>query len=733
MPPRRRSSPSPASNRPPSRQSSRAITPARSDPNFIRPSQDGQKSVAPTPTSVAKRTKNKTGSHSKRKRKDVESDLDISSDHPQTAIDIRQDSEDENSKVKGGRKKRKKRDDDLDLNDIEAYFHNPKLADGQESGPPVLYKCRWCGNSYKQIPGTHANLYKHRDGDKTRRPCPSQADAIKNRAKLPLTPKEIETKLNEKDKDPIKMMLDSGSCDTTVFNHLMLFWLVHHSLPWNRFEDFALGVALNYHRKGSGLFSRAWVAKEAHKLYVNLQNKAIDRLKNLDSKITLIHDVWTTKGNRQAFMGISAAYVLERWNFHSGSNNRTLAAEVDWIILKETATYLNLSDSHIRCFCHKVALIVNAGLRALSLSSTGLNKTKKATLGYVPELDAIEEDNKTINPPSDGLEIQVGPFNKRAPIIEESDSDVKFDDKQADASDQSNIVMVFNKVDFVIQKITSLAARQSEFNHCRERAYQACHVINKLIENEKDQQEQDNNKRGPNFFDNVEIGRNDWELVRKLNDTLAEFYFITKKMEGNTSSGSMMLGEYWGITSFLKKKLRAASKEEFHPMFVKMIDQTEKYVNKALKCDTIILATILNPTYWLSIFQTWYPAHQSIAKSLITREFDLRRIEYEANLTVSQPPALQEQSESEKQGRRKRDLEDVDLFPEIIETTPTDELSIYLSGKFKQSTSQAHKALQLWKPGFSNLGTPCTGLFSHVLNLGQRGEVFLGCGGHMRP
>jgi len=134
-------------------------------------------------------------------------------------------------------------------------------------------------------------------------------------------------------------------------------------------------------------------------------------------------------------------------------------------------------------------------------------------------------------------------------------------------------------VDFVIQKITSSAARRSEFDiwckrldflgphliaghgirwnikfQSRERAYNACHVINKLIKNEKDRQEQ-GKERNSNFFDNVELTRNDWEVVKKLNDTLAKFYFVTKKMEGDISSGGMMLGEYWGITAFLKKKL----------------------------------------------------------------------------------------------------------------------------------------------------------------------------------
>jgi hypothetical protein len=53
-----------------------------------------------------------------------------------------------------------------------------------------------------------------------------------------------------------------------------------------------------------------------------------------------------------------------------------------------------------------------------------------------------------------------------------------------------------------------------------------------------------------------------------------EFYFVTKKMRGDISSGSMMLGKYWGIIASLKKKLTSTTEEEFQPMLVKMISQT---------------------------------------------------------------------------------------------------------------------------------------------------------------
>ena len=128
-----------------------------------------------------------------------------------------------------------------------------------------------------------------------------------------------------------------------------------------------------------------------------------------------------------------------------------LAAEVDCIILKETTTKLSLSNSHIRCFCHKVALIVNAGLQSLLLSSKGLNKIKKATLGFAPKLFAIEEDNKINDPPSDSQDTHVGTFNDHLQVNKQLDQDSN--DKAADnhvnterQSGQSNITTIFKKV-----------------------------------------------------------------------------------------------------------------------------------------------------------------------------------------------------------------------------------------------------------------------------------------------
>ncbi|PLW04568.1 hypothetical protein PCASD_26906 [Puccinia coronata f. sp. avenae] len=73
---------------------------------------------------------------------------------------------------------------------------------------------------------------------------------------------------------------------------------------------------------------------------------------------------------------------------------------VDWLIFKKTGVNPNLSESHIRCICHKIALIHNKGLKAIQLSSKGLVSLNEntSTLGFVPNLTPIMEESKELEP-----------------------------------------------------------------------------------------------------------------------------------------------------------------------------------------------------------------------------------------------------------------------------------------------------------------------------------------------
>ncbi|KNF05304.1 hypothetical protein PSTG_01519 [Puccinia striiformis f. sp. tritici PST-78] len=488
--------------------------------------------------------------------------------------------------------------------------------------------------------------------------------------------------------------------DHRILNQIIVMWLVRHSLPWNQIEDHEIDFAFRYSQPGLKLNSWVWAASEAHKLYCNLQEKVISTLNNLPSKITLIHDVWTTKGNRQAFMGISAAYVSENWEFKvihlglkyiawtqkgkflavpfaniitksmlhtkitqttdSGSNNGTMAVGVGRIVSQKTGTYMNLLNNSIQCFCHKVALILKAGLDSIGVGEAGYTKKKQDGLRFVPGLESIAEEAEDI----DGSNL----FREEGtvPLLDGSESDSEASDSKAGTTPGDRIAAVFKKVDAVFLKITGSAAKQSEYKfwapkvekvapptliagygirwnikfQSRDRADQGQNAIHKLIEIERAHQDQEG---GKNFFDNVEITPGNWKVVKRLNDVLKEFYFITKKMEGDISSAGMMLAEYRWIKTFLNQQLVLPNNTEFRPMFRKMITKTNKYVEEALNCDVILLATALNPSYHLSMLEMWFPSHFQYAKSLIEAQFESKRIELEAHApTTRHPPTSEE-------------------------------------------------------------------------------------------
>ena len=113
-----------------------------------------------------------------------------------------------------------------------------------------------------------------------------------------------------------------------------------------------------------------------------------------------------------------------------------------------------------------------------------------------------------------------------------------------------------------------------------------------------------------------------------------------------------MISEYCYIKAYLKKKMDA-NNNEFRSMFLKMIKKTKMYLKEAMGCDTIVVATILNPSYRLSLFQSFFPKHYSHAKDLITNEYNKRQIEYKENITVKEIPPPVVKSKNNKRRREK--------------------------------------------------------------------------------
>ncbi|PLW19949.1 hypothetical protein PCANC_11934 [Puccinia coronata f. sp. avenae] len=60
-----------------------------------------------------------------------------------------------------------------------------------------------------------------------------------------------------------------------------------------------------------------------------------------------------------------------------------------------------------------------------------------------------------------------------------------------------------------------------------------------------------------------------------------------------------------------------------------MLDKTKTYLQEALKCDAIILATAFNPAYCLSMIQAWFPQRFNYVKTLLQDKFNDRKLELE--------------------------------------------------------------------------------------------------------
>jgi hypothetical protein len=92
----------------------------------------------------------------------------------------------------------------------------------------------------------------------------------------------------------------------------------------------------NYLDASTKLHLQTWAASTAHSLYLSLQKAVLDDInvrdlyfqvstkvyidnehlscnQDANSKISLVSDVWTTKGGHKAFLGISACYITKNW------------------------------------------------------------------------------------------------------------------------------------------------------------------------------------------------------------------------------------------------------------------------------------------------------------------------------------------------------------------------------------------------------------------------------------
>ncbi|PLW27280.1 hypothetical protein PCASD_18821 [Puccinia coronata f. sp. avenae] len=389
------------------------------------------------------------------------------------------------------------------------------------------------------------------------------------------------------------MFVTKGRFDNNTFNKLMVIWIIRHSLPWARFNDDTLRINIDFLNSHAKLHSQTWAATTSQSLYLNLQKSVLDDINTAGSKISLISDVWTTKGGHKAVLGKT---------MDSGLNNLTMAKELSRLIQEHEGTFWDHAANHNRCFCHVLALILGAGLACLKLSTSEGPTTCKPE-GF-PILETIteegdligdgtkSEEEEEINPDDVDLEDEEGGHNE--------DETETCSQKKKGKYAASGIGFTLKKVDYVCRLIASSSAKPAEFKvwaqrlgykgpgiiggygmgwnvayESRNRAYNARKIINQLLVNKT------KNRKGKHFA-GYEFTSKEWDNIKVLNSVLKEFLLLTKQMEADGPSCSMVLYEYSWLLETLGQLKQANTQSVLEAMFDPMIKVATKYKDLAL-------------------------------------------------------------------------------------------------------------------------------------------------------
>ncbi|KAI9619825.1 hypothetical protein KEM48_008438 [Puccinia striiformis f. sp. tritici PST-130] len=700
------------------RQSARIRTPL-ARPGFIQTHADSRRALSLAPASPGARTQVSVLSDSVNQSVSENQSESVAADSSvpgqPVVVNLEQDSDDENAKVKAPK-------------NVKGGFDNPKLyffpggaAPGQTKG--LTYKCRWCPKSVRVPLSTISNLKTHRDGSITstglRKACPGRLGAINAGAKLPISADDEDSAIQSKKNatGTLNAFVQKGRFDNKTMNKILVLWLIRHSLAWNRFEDHLLRVAFDYSNATSSIFCRTWAALHARKLYVTLQEQVIRDIRKSDSKISLVADVWTTKGNHKAFIGLSVCYINQNWEYvlqhlalkyvswhHNGrylaaplanvlikhgfqnqirSNNFTMAKEMAAIIRRKNGDFEHYRENHPRCFCHVLALILGAGLKSLKLKNQIQAPASSTKPSYFPALEMIaegkEDDEEThadneiqeIMESDDGDEIDPDDASEGCISEEEQECTSKETNSANETSGKTTkrgyveggIGHTLAKVEYICRRVCSSTAKRAEFQLIAknmpytgphliagygirwnvaydswQRAYSAKKVITQLLTDESDKYA--GKSAAGHFFKGYEVSNKEWEDVNSLNKVLAEFLATTLRMEGDGTTSSMVLYEYFRLINFLETKKRSPECLVLVPMFDPMINIAKKYRNLALQCDATLLATVLHPAWRLSLIKDKFPEYSDVAEGLLDEAF---KVKSEAHLKMN-PTATTSQS-----------------------------------------------------------------------------------------
>jgi len=143
-------------------------------------------------------------------------------------------------------------------------------------------------------------------------------------------------------------------------------------------------------------------------------------------------------GNSNLSLNVLCDIYLLAQTTDSGSNNITMAKAMHNTLFKTAGPNYQWDPEtmHIQCFCHKIALIVNAGLKELGLEEPPPRKVKDSILGKFPIPNSMEpiaeEDEDELSEDTSGVCDEESSFDP------DEDNDSSSNDEEEDQSESDD-------------------------------------------------------------------------------------------------------------------------------------------------------------------------------------------------------------------------------------------------------------------------------------------------------
>ncbi|POW06459.1 hypothetical protein PSTT_08993 [Puccinia striiformis] len=518
------------------------------------------------------------------------------------------------------------------------------------------YACRWCDKEVKASDRSKYNLKAHRDGanykSTHKKPCAGRSKAIRSGCSLPPTPAELTAaKAQSAPNQPgtIVAYTTRGRFDNSTMIKILIIWLIRQSLPWLRMEDFHLRLAFDHAIITSQLPSRVWAATHAHRLLMEQRSQVIKLIKASDVRFLSSQTSGQPREATRHSLGLPSATSTNSGTLttDSGSNNFTIAKGLSAQFRSFDSSTWDVASNHHRCICHVIALILGAGLKELQLSKMMVRAEKtdnpfpSTLLATIVEEDETKTSEEIVEVIADGSDDEeIDPIDAEEAVCEPGWEGNEEDEVCRLGPVRHRFHITQDRLHMSQNCLESTEAGRMEVMGWQARIHwtgghrrvwekveyclrqpTAC-VIKQLLENESDKC--GGRTSAKNFFNSYELSLREWEDVNSLNQVLKEFLEMTKRLEGDGPSLPMVLYEYVRLLDSLEKKKRAAESTALERMFYPMIVITKKYLNLAVTCDTVIMATFLHPAWRMMPFTNRFKAHLTQITNLVSRIFGER-------------------------------------------------------------------------------------------------------------